>query len=784
MITTRRKIRLLVLVSLGTAALALKFSLPNRSELGQKQLPPETIATFQRDLESQQSVHNKLAQDALELERTENELDQTVWAPEMEAERFEEFFIQLWDNINAADDKWAVLKSCPSFAISMPEGGAAQPLPHGIKQTSFDGAATNLTAGAWRAAFSDLDRAGFRLANVEARHEEFHSAAPGRDAQSMFRLTANLVAPSPEKRLSFHADLHVYWAKSESPDSVAPPRLIEVTNAVLLEREGLTPFEELPFVTITPRQGDNFIDPLIVYDLDGDGFPEIIFPACNLVYRRDATNTYHSETLCATDPGVIFSALIADFDRDGTPDLLCADKKGLLLFEGDQRGRFTKPPRRVWENKLPFTQVMTAADVDGDGTLDVWLGQYRNPYEAGKMPTPYYDANDGFPSYLLLNDGRGNFHDATESSGLAAKRWRSVYSASLADLNGDGIPDLLKVSDFAGVDIFLNDGKGHFHEATDALLPERHLFGMAHVIADLNSDGIPDLLAIGMNSPTADRLEHLGLARPGVPQDAHFRKLMTYGNRLYLGSSNGFLAAPQNDDLAKTGWSWGATALDADNDGHQDVYIVNGHRTNKSVREYEPQFWRHDIYLGQLTNKPVVDTYYKMISAKISGHGASYGGYEKKRFFLNRSGKGFLETGFLFGLAFEQDGRNAVSADLDGDGRMDLLATTVEVWPEKRQTLRIFRNRWATKNHWIGFHLREEGAGLTPIGAKVLIRTPTRLQIRYLITGDSHRSQQPNTAHFGLGAETTVAEAEVIWPNGRHTLIPSPAIDRYHLVKP
>mgnify|MGYP003336824970 CR=1 FL=1 len=81
-------------------------------------------------------------------------------------------------------------------------------------------------------------------------------------------------------------------------------------------------------------------------------------------------------------------------------------------------------------------------------------GQYKLPYVAGQMPTPYYDANDGFPGYLLRNDGHGNFTDATAASGLASKRFRRSYSASFVDLDEDGDVDLVVVSDESEPGVF------------------------------------------------------------------------------------------------------------------------------------------------------------------------------------------------------------------------------------------------------------------------------------------------------------------------------------------
>ena len=65
--------------------------------------------------------------------------------------------------------------------------------------------------------------------------------------------------------------------------------------------------------------------------------------------------------------------------------------------------------------------VLTCGDIDHDADLDVFIGQYRTP-DLGQILRPYYyDANDSFPSYLLLNDGHGNFTNVTQAAGLGPK---------------------------------------------------------------------------------------------------------------------------------------------------------------------------------------------------------------------------------------------------------------------------------------------------------------------------------------------------------------------------
>src|SRR5262249_48798467 len=140
--------------------------------------------------------------------------------------------------------------------------------------------------------------------------------------------------------------------------------------------------------------------------------------------------------------------------------------------------------------------VLTTGDIDGDGDLDLWLGQYKQPFVGGQMPTPYYDANDGNPSYLLLNDGTGRFETATAQAGLSSKSRRRTISASFVDLDDDGDLDLITVNDFSGVDLFYIDGRGHFTNESHRL-DHRTMYGMTHCFGDFDHDGAIDFLVTG-----------------------------------------------------------------------------------------------------------------------------------------------------------------------------------------------------------------------------------------------------------------------------------------------
>ena len=306
---------------------------------------------------------------------------------------------------------------------------------------------------------------------------------------------------------------------------------------------------------------------------------------------------------------------------------------------------------------------------------------------------------------------------------------------------------------------------------------------MAHTFADYNADGRMDLLMIGMNSWTAERLLSMKLAPPTHRHYTERLGDLTFGNRLYFGDGEKITQRPMGDHAANTGWSWGATSFDADNDGDTDLFIANGHKSRDSVKDYERQFWCHDIYHASSESNPAMEIYIQGTSSRLYGAGYSYGGYEKNRLLLNRENKSLDDVAFLMNASHEIDSRNVVSGDIDGDGRFDLFFTHFSVWPEASQGLLIARNLWPSDNHWVGFRLTRSAGCPSLNGTKVHLRAGGRDQWRYIVNGDSYRSQHAPIAHFGLGQATAAEFVEIDWPNGQTTRIDAPPIGRYHAVQ-
>ena len=162
----------------------------------------------------------------------------------------------------------------------------------------------------------------------------------------------------------------------------------------------------------------------------------------------------------------------------------------------------------------------------------------------------------------------------------------------------------------------------------------------------------------------------------------------------------------------------------------------------------------------------------------------SWNGFEHNRLLLSLDAQDYTDIAFLLSVGFEYDWRAVVGADLDSDGRPDLLVAQYDfVGQGFELTLHAYQNTLQTGNHWIGVDLQGH-PHRQPIGAKVIVRTSEGQQVGRIVTGDSFLSQHPARLHFGLGPSAAVDSVEIHWPDGsveRHT---DWAADRYHVAAP
>ena len=737
--------------------------------------------------------------DKVREERTK--LDSTLWKPEVLAQKHEEVFVTLWDELREAKDKYEPLVGFSFGSLFLPRAKDSQNLEWGIRSIRFGDPTRELKLEGWKQFLWDWKKRGLRIIETEWHHGSF-SIGEGERASSVVSMTIHALNSDKEERHILRGKLRVEW--DEKPSASAPhPERIVVEELQILSRKGPVPFQES--LVLRPDRNDPSIraraevrlQPLLLYDLDRDGLSEVISARTGTIHWNRGNGLLVPEPMVfqenAQGSGAslreyVRGALVADLTGDGRPDLfLVQDEEPLLVFPGRLDGRFAASsiPSPIAKSAIRGPTVCTAGDIDGDGDLDIWIAQYKPPYQKGQFPTPYYDANDGFPSYLFINNGKGEFTEGTKQAGLEKKRHRRAYSSSFIDLDDDEDLDLVVVSDFSGLDLYHNDGKGHFTDVTEKLGDERFSFGMSHAFSDFNGDGRPDLFMTGMGSTTARRIAGMKLGRKDFPGHQEHRMKMGYGNRLFLSGEKGLKQAPYNDQVARTGWAWGTTAFDFDNDGDKDLYVANGHLSRKTCKDYCTIFWRHDIYTANSKEDLKFTAFFNKSQGILQD--ISWNGFEHNNLLMNEGNKGFRNVAFLMNLSQEYDSRAVVSDDIDADGRMDLLVVE-SGWDRASgnvvESIHLNKNQWMGDHHWVGVRLYEHGEGFSPVGAKVAVSFAGRKQVAHIVTGDSFHSQHANTQHFGLGSAREVDHIEVHWPNGKTSRIEKPAIDRYHVIKP
>ena len=513
---------------------------------------------------------------------------------------------------------------------------------------------------------------------------------------------------------------------------------------------------------------------LAVGDFNNDGYDDLYVcqPAGlpNRLYRNRGDGTFEDVTEQSGLGVLDFTAcaLFADFQNRGMQDLLVVCATGPLLFANDGRGKFTLK-RDAFRFSGPPQGAFThaaAADYDHDGRLDVYfcLYNYYQGLDQYRYPVPYFDARNGPPNYLFHNAGDGVFEDRTEAAGLNAENDRYSFACCWGDINGNGWPDLYVVNDFGRNNLYRNNGDGTFTAMSDQAHVDEAGAGMSACWTDFDNDGKQDIYAAGMWVAAGMRVFEDTQFHPGEPQSVRdlYRRHMS-GNSLYRNlGDGGFQNVAPSAGVDMGRWSWSADSWDFDHDGHADLYIANGYISGIEWQDVSSFFWRQVVAKSpsDATPSPGYERGWGAINELIRS-GSRWNGYERNVFLANNRDGTFSDVSGVVGLDFRDDSRAFALADLDGDGRCELILKN-RTGPQ----IRILHLAAENVGNSISFCLRGEKSNRDAIGAAVTVEAGSLRQTKYLQAGSGFLSQHTKELFFGLATAQGPVQASIRWPSG------------------
>jgi tetratricopeptide (TPR) repeat protein len=509
-------------------------------------------------------------------------------------------------------------------------------------------------------------------------------------------------------------------------------------------------------------------------DFDNDGWDDVYVcqPAGlpNRLYRNRGDGTFEDVTEKA-GVGVLDNtacALFADFDNRGLQDLLVVCGTGPLLFVNQGSGtfslkrdafRFTRPAQGT------FTHA-AVADYDGDGRLDVYfcLYMYYLGLDQYHYPIPYYDARNGPPNCLFHNEGAHQFVETTEATGMNADNNRYSFSCAWGNAGPYGLPDLFVANDFGSSQLYRNHGNGTFSVVSSEANVEGVGAGMSCCWCDYDNDGHQDIYVPSMWEAAGQRVSSQKQFHESAP--ANIRELYrrhARGNALYRNQGAGrFENVGQQAGVAMGRWSWGSDFFDFDHDGFSDLYVANGYISEPDREDLASFFWRQIVARSPEDATPSVryERGWNAINELVrSDH--TWHGYARNVFFLNLGNGVFAEASGAAGLDFAEDSRSFALADIDHDGRLEVILKN-----RNAPQIRVLYNSMKTIGASISFHLRGRKSNRDAIGTAITLETPGLTQTKYLQAGSGFLSQHSKEVSFGIGDAGKVTRVVVRWPSG------------------
>jgi hypothetical protein len=522
-------------------------------------------------------------------------------------------------------------------------------------------------------------------------------------------------------------------------------------------------------------------------DINNDGLPDIYFSGNqvkNKLYLNKGKLQFEDISEKAGVEGNSSwntGAIMGDVNGDGLLDIYVCAVVGLNGFNGHNELFINQGDSTFKESSasygLDFESYSSSAaflDYDLDGDLDIYLLNHavHTQDSYGNAQIRYkrvYETGD-----KLLRNDHGQFVDVSEDAGIFGGINGYGLGIAVSDFNQDGYPDLYIGNDFHEDDYYyVNNGDGTFKESLRDYFGHTSRFSMGSDVADINHDGLPDLISLDMLAQ-----DEFVLKTSEGDDDIQIQKLKTktFGyhnqytrNMLFINQPNGmFQETALLSGVAATDWSWSALFGDYDQDGEQDLYISNGIPKRPNDLDYINYISNENIR-QKINNTNLVDQKaLKMMPSGYIGNMIFSGSSDLK--FIDKSKSWIAQDTIISGAT--------AYGDLDNDGDLDLVTNNLF------SPSIIQENTTNDNRNWLKIELDYKKENKFGLGTKIYSYTNGIQQFKEMYTVRGFQASSEPIIHFGYDTIKSVDSLKIVWPDKTTQKLKNIATNQTLSIKP